>query len=98
MKLMAEKSEQRDISNILDSIAKPESKDNLTVTKLMNEWFNPRQELMKHVIVIQMIACFIVALFLIVTAGDALTPEGLMTAILGFMLFCAAGFGVYTKL
>ncbi len=90
--------EKKDISNILDSLAKPQNKDNLSVYKLMNEWFNPRQELMKHVIVIQMIACFIVALFLIVTAGDSLTPEALMTAILGFLLFCGAGFGVYSKL
>ena len=53
---------------------------------------------MKHVIVIQMIASFIVGLFLIVTAGDTLTPESLMIAILGFMIFVAAGFGVYSKL
>ena len=94
---MAEQSKQ-DIAEILQSISGEGQKDNLSVYKLMNEWFNPRKELMKHVIVIQMIASFIVALFLIVTAGDSLTPEGLMTAILGFMLFTAAGFGVYTKL
>jgi len=90
-------SEKRDISDILDSISNP-SQDNLSVMKLMDEWFNPRQELMKHVIVIQMIACFIVGLFLIVTAGDSLTPEGLMGALMGFMLFVGAGFGVYSKL
>ncbi len=90
-------SEKRDISDILDSINNP-SQDNLSVMKLMDEWFNPRQELMKHVIVIQMIACFIVAGFLIVTAGDSLTPEGLMGALMGFMLFVGAGFGVYSKL
>ena len=89
--------EKRDISDILDSISNP-SQDNLSVMKLMDEWFNPRQELMKHVIVIQMIACFIVGLFLIVTAGDSLTPEGLMGALMGFMLFVGAGFGVYSKL
>lgn len=95
---MGQQEDKRDISDILDSITKPQTQDNLSVVKLMNEWFNPRQELMKHVIVIQMIASFIVALFLIVTAGDSLTPEALMTAILGFMLFVGAGFGVYSKL
>jgi len=88
----------RDITDILDSISNSSSQDNLSVMKLMDEWFNPRQELMKHVIVIQMIACFIVGLFLIVTAGGSLTPEGLMTVLFGFMLFVGAGFGVYSKL
>lgn len=87
----------KDISEILASVAQP-NKDNLTVYNLMNEWFNPRPALMKHVIVIQMIASFIVGLFLIVTAGDTLTPESLMIAILGFLIFVAAGFGVYSKL
>ena len=90
-------SEKRDISEILDSIAQP-SKDNVSVFNLMDGWFNPRQELMKHVIVIQMIACFIVGLFLIVTSGESLTPEALMFALMGFMLFVGAGFGVYSKL
>jgi len=94
---MAEQ-EKRDIADILDKISNPGTQDNLSMTKLMNEWFNPRQELMKHVIVIQMIACFIVALFLLVTAGDSLTPSALMTAVFGFMIFVGAGFGVYSKL
>ena len=94
---MAEQ-EKRDIADILDKISNPGTQDNLSMTKLMNEWFNPRQELMKHVIVIQMIACFIVALFLLVTAGDSLTPSALMTAVFGVMIFVGAGFGVYSKL
>ena len=88
---------EKDIEDILNNIAKPQG-DNLTVSNLMNEWFNPRQSVIKHVIVIQMIACFIVGLFLIITAGDSLSPDGLMLAVIGFMIFVAGGFGVYGKL
>jgi len=91
-------SDSDDIGQILDSIANKDSPQNLSVQKLVNEWFNPEPYLMKHVIVIQMIASFIVALFLIITAGDTLSPDSLMLAILGFMLFTAASFGVYSKL
>lgn len=90
-------SESKDIEDILEKIASPE-KDNLTAYNLVNEWFNPRQSVIKHVIVIQMIACFMVGLFLIVTAGDALSPDGLMLAVIGFMIFVAGAFGVYGKL
>jgi hypothetical protein len=91
-------SKSADIGQILESITNKDSPDNLSVQKLVNEWFNPRPALMKHVIVIQMIACFIVSLFLIITAGDSLNPNSLMLAIMGFMLFTAASFGVYSKL
>jgi len=90
-------SESKDIEEILDKIARPE-KDNLSAFNLVNEWFNPRHSVIKHVIVIQMIACFMVGLFLIVTAGDALSPDGLMLAVIGFMIFVAGAFGVYGKL
>jgi hypothetical protein len=91
-------SKERDISDILSALAQPNQEEDLSVYRLMNEWFNPRQELMKHVIVIQMIACFMVGLFLVVTAGESLSPEGLMVAIFGFLIFVAAAFGVHTKL
>ena len=91
-------STETDIGQIMESIVNRDTPDGLSAAKLMNEWFNPRPALMKHVIVIQMIACFIVALFLIITAGDSLSPDALMIAIMGFLLFLAAGFGAYTKL
>lgn len=90
-------SERKDIEDILQNIASPEN-DKLTAYNLVNEWFNPRSSVIKHVIVIQMIACFMVGLFLIVTAGNDLTPDGLMFAVLGFMIFIAGAFGVYGKL
>jgi len=89
-----------DISTIMERIAGGGKDDssNLSVYTLMNEWFNPRQSLMKHVIVIQMIACVIVGFFLIVVSGESLSPDNLMLAVLGFMVFIAAAFGVYGKL
>ena len=89
-----------DIGTIMNRIAGDgaPSSDNLSVYNLMNEWFNPRQSLMKHVIVIQMIACVIVGFFLIAASGDTLSPNSLMFAVLGFMLFIAGSFGVYSKL
>lgn len=89
-----------DISTIMERIAGGGKDDssNLSVYTLMNEWFNPRQSLMKHVIVIQMIACVIVGFFLIVVSGESLSPDNLMLAVLGFMVFIAAAFGVYSKL
>jgi hypothetical protein len=90
--------ERKDIEDILNSITQPSGGENPTVGNLMNEWFNPRKTVIKHVIVIQMIACFIVGLFLITTAGDSLSPDGLMLAVIGFMIFVAGAFGVYGKL
>lgn len=92
--------EIEDISTIMSRIAGDQASgsDTLSVYNLMNEWFNPRQSLMKHVIVIQMIACVIVGFFLIVVSGDSLSPDNLMLAVLGFMVFIAAAFGVYSKL
>ncbi len=92
--------EMEDISTIMSRIAGDQESgaENLSVYNLMNEWFNPRQSLMKHVIVIQMIACVIVAFFLIAVSGDTLSPDNLMLAVLGFMIFIAAAFGVYSKL
>jgi len=89
-----------DISTIMERIAGGGKDDssNLSVYTLMNEWFNPRQSLMKHVIVIQMIACVIVGFFLIVVSGESLSPDNLMLDVLGFMVFIAAAFGVYGKL
>ena len=90
--------EVEDIGVILERIGNNQKQEDLSVYNLMNEWFNPRKSLMKHVIVIQMIACFIVGLFLIVTAGNDLSADSLMGGVLGFMVFVAAAFGVYGKL
>ena len=49
---------------------------------------------MKHVIIIQMISCFIVSLFLLVTSGDQMSSEGLLLSVLAFMLFVGGMFAL----
>ena len=73
-------------------------KKSLGVHSLMDDWFAPKVELIRHIVVIQMIACVIVSMFLLVTAGDALSSEGMMVAVMGFFLFVAACFGLYRKM
>mgnify|MGYP001408638328 FL=1 len=70
----------------------------LGVYDLMDDWFQPKSELMKHVIIIQMIACFIVSCFLLVTSGDNMSSEALLIAIMLFMLFVAGMFGFYNRM
>lgn len=88
-----------DISTIMNRIAGgQQNHQNLSVYNLMDEWFNPKQSLMKHVIVIQMIACVIVGFFLLALSGNSLSANELMLAVFGFMMFIAGAFGVYGKL
>tara|TARA_B100000282_G_C31459738_1_gene366300 strand:- start:233 stop:538 length:306 start_codon:yes stop_codon:yes gene_type:complete len=70
----------------------------LGVYNLMDDWFQPKKELMKHVIIIQMISCFIVSLFLLVTSGDQMSSEGLLLSVLAFMLFVGGMFGFYNRM
>mgnify|MGYP001165013901 CR=1 FL=1 len=94
----------RDIEDLLEqmSIEVAESNSNrgnkLGVYDLMDDWFQPKSELMKHVIIIQMISCFIVSLFLLVTSGDELSSEGLLLAVLGFMVLVGGMFGFYNRM
>ena len=94
----------RDIEDLLEqmSIEVAESNSNrankVGVYDLMDDWFQPKSELMKHVIIIQMISCFIVSLFLLVTSGDELSSEGLLLAVLGFMVLVAGMFGFYNRM
>ena len=64
-------------------------KKDIDVYSLMDDWFQPKSELMKHVIIIQLIACIIVSMFLLITVGDDLSSEGLLFAVMAFMLFVA---------
>ena len=73
-------------------------KKSLGVHSLMDDWFSPKVELIRHIVVIQMIACVIVSMFLLVTAGDALDSEGMMVAVMTFFLFVAACFGLYRRM
>ena len=75
-----------------------ENRNKIGVYNLMDDWFQPKSELMKHVIIIQMISCFIVSLFLLVTSGDQMSSEGLLLAVLAFMVFVAGMFGFYNRM
>tara|TARA_B100001094_G_scaffold332886_1_gene407117 strand:+ start:2652 stop:2942 length:291 start_codon:yes stop_codon:yes gene_type:complete len=70
----------------------------LGVHSLMDDWFAPKVELIRHIVVIQMIACVIVSMFLLVTSGDDLNSEAMMVAVMGFFLFVAACFGLYKRM
>ena len=91
----AEKTKQLVDEILGDSI---DPKKSLGVHSLMDDWFAPKTELIRHIVVIQMIACVIVSMFLLVTAGDALNSEGMMVAVMSFFLFVAACFGLYRRM
>lgn len=95
--------ETKDIEEFLTQIsletAESDTKQpKLGVYNLMDDWFQPKKELMKHVIIIQMISCFIVSLFLLVTSGDQMSSEGLLLSVLAFMLFVGGMFGFYNRM
>ena len=73
-------------------------KKEIDVYSIMDDWFQPKSELMKHVIIIQMIACIIVSMFLLITVGDTLSSEGLLFAVMAFMLFVGGSFSFYNRM
>lgn len=65
---------------------------------MMEDWFNPKPVVMKHVIVVQLIACILVATFLLATATATLSANDMMLAVFGFFIFIALAVGVYGRL
>lgn len=70
----------------------------ISVQSMMEDWFNPKPEVMKHVIVVQLIACIMVATFLLATATATLSADDMMVAVFGFFIFVALAVGVYGRL
>ena len=70
----------------------------ISVQSMMEDWFNPKPEVMKHVIVVQLIACIMVATFLLATATATLSADDMMVAVVGFFVFVALAVGVYGRL
>ena len=70
----------------------------MTVQSMMEDWFNPKPEVMKHVIVVQLIACIMVATFLLAPASSTLDANDMMVAVFSFFIFIAAAVGVYGRL
>jgi hypothetical protein len=70
----------------------------LDITSLVSEWFNPRQDIMRHLIVIQLIASLIVTAFLIITEGQTMTPTEGMFSIIFFLFLAAMSVAMYARL
>ncbi len=70
----------------------------ISVQSMMEDWFNPKPVVMKHVIVVQLIACILVATFLLATASQSLNANDMMIAVFGFFTFIALAVGVYGRL
>jgi hypothetical protein len=69
-----------------------------SVFSVLDDYFIPKPELMKHVITVQLIACIIVAFFLLFTAGQSLDSNQMMTVVVFFMLFLVGAVGVYARI
>jgi hypothetical protein len=83
------------IRNLLDS-SNPQT--TISVQTMMEDWFDPKPEVMKHVIIVQLIACIMVATFLLATASSTLNANDMMVAVFSFFIFIAAAVGVYGRL
>ena len=71
---------------------------NLTVQGMMEDWFNPKPEVMKHVIIVQLNACVLVATFLLATASTELSADDMLVAVFGFFIFIGLAIGVYGRI
>ena len=92
-------SQTDDIETVMrDLLNAPDPKTTISVQTMMEDWFNPKPEVMKHVIVVQLIACIMVATFLLATASSTLNANDMMVAVFSFFIFVAAAVGVYGRL
>ena len=89
-----------ELSQKLAELMKPQSKapDGMTVQGMVEDWFNPKPMVMRHVIVIQLIAACIVAMILLATSASSFNPEEMLVAIFSFLLFIALAVGLFSKL
>ena len=70
-------------------VAAKSSKDNLSAMNIVDAWFNPEPQLIKHLIIIQMIASMIVLALLIIVEGQNMSPTEGMFSIIGFLMMTA---------
>lgn len=64
-------------------------KDGLGAMDIVDSWFNPEPQLIKHLIIIQMIAAMIVVALMIIVEGQNMNPFEGMVSIIGFMLLAS---------
>ena len=62
---------------------------NFGAMSLVDSWFNPEPQLIKHLIIIQMIAAMIVVALMIIVEGQNMNPFEGMLSIVGFMFFAS---------
>ena len=75
----------------------PERTDNLNAMNIVDAWFNPEPQLIKHLIIIQMIASMIVCALMIIVEGQNMNPmEGMLSIIL-FMFMAAFTAVLYNR-
>lgn len=70
-------------------VAVESKKDNLSAMNIVDAWFNPEPQLIKHLIIIQMIASMIVLALLIIVEGQNMSPTEGMFSIIGFLMMTA---------
>lgn len=63
--------------------------NNFGAMNLVDAWFNPEPQLIKHLIIIQMIAAMIITALMIIVEGQNMNPFEGMMSIIGFMFFAA---------
>tara|TARA_Y100001937_G_scaffold15438_1_gene21122 strand:+ start:145 stop:438 length:294 start_codon:yes stop_codon:yes gene_type:complete len=87
------------VDELLNEISNQGSKKKeIDMFSLMDDWFQPKSELMKHVIIIQLIACIIVSMFLLITVGDSLSSEGLLLSVVAFMMLVGGGVQFFNRM
>lgn len=89
-----------DLSRKMAELMKPSNQtpDGMSVHGMVEDWFNPKPMVMRHVIVIQLIAACIVALVLLATSASTFNPEQMLVALFSFLLFVALAVGLFSKI
>ena len=87
-----------EIPTIPTRIAPTTPTDSMDVYSLMDDWFLPKPELMKHVITVQLIACVMVALFLMISSAQNLDSNGMIMSMVGFLVLLASMMGIYGRI
>ena len=71
--------------------------DNLNAMNIVDAWFNPEPQLIKHLIIIQMIASMIVCALMIIVEGQKMNPMEGMFSISLFMFMAAFTAVLYNR-
>ena len=87
-----------ELPKVPTQIAPAPASDTMDIYSLMDDWFLPKPELMKHVITVQLIACVMVALFLMVSSAQNLDSNGMIMSMVGFLIMLGSMLGIYGRI